>query len=49
MKFGTISFNNKIYNLDYMNSEDMDKLQQSIDLEIEENFKKGEDIIKNNL
>ena len=49
MKFGTISFNNKIYNLDYMNSDDMTKLKESINLEIEENFKKGEDIIKNNL
>ncbi len=49
MKFGTISFNNKIYNLDYMNVEDMTKLQESLDAAIEDNFKKGESIIKNNL
>ena len=49
MKFGTISFNNKIYNLDYMNVEDMTKLQERLDAAIEDNFKKGESIIKNNL
>ena len=49
MKYGTISFKNKIYNLDYMNSEDIIKLQDCIDLEIEENFKIGETIIKDNL
>lgn len=49
MKFGTISFKNKIYNLDYMNSEEIIKLQESIDAEIEESFKAGEKIIKDNL
>ena len=49
MKYGTISFKNKIYNLDYMNQEDIINLQDCIDLEIEENFKIGETIIKDNL
>jgi hypothetical protein len=49
MKFGTVSFDKKIYNLDYMNAEDIAKLEENVGSAIDDNFIIGEKIIKDNL
>lgn len=46
MKLGTIVYDNKIYNLDYMSAEDMQGLLQKIENSKDENFEQGQRIIK---
>ena len=49
MKFGTVSFDKRIYNLDYMNADDIAKLEENVGAAIDNNFIMGEKIIKDNL
>ena len=49
MNFGTVSFDKKIYNLDYMNADDIAKLEENVKAAIDNNFIIGEKIIKDNL
>ena len=46
MKLGTIVYDNKIYNLDYMSTEEMKKLLQEIEKSKSNNFEQGKKIIK---
>ena len=46
MKLGTVVYDNKIYNLDYMSSEDMQGLLQKIENSKDKNFEQGQRIIK---
>ncbi len=45
MKFGTTSFNNKIYNLEYMNSEEIKDLLNQIEKDNDEKFKEIETMV----
>ena len=45
MKFGTTFFNNKIYNLEYMNSEEIKGLLSQIEKDNDEKFKEIETIV----
>lgn len=46
MKLGTVVYNNKIYNLDYMSAEEMKNLKQQIEQEQKSSFKEAKDILK---
>lgn len=46
MKLGTIAYEDKIYNLDYMSSEEIKNLLQKIEVSKNKNFEQGKKIIK---
>lgn len=46
MKLGTVVYENKIYNLDYMTIEEMKELLQKIELEKSTSFKEAKKLIK---
>ena len=46
MKFGTVVYQNKIYNLDYMSIDEMKKLLEMIENEKKENFENGKKILR---
>lgn len=46
MKLGTVVYQNKIYNLDYMSLEEMRTLLATIEKEKEQNIIKAKNIIK---
>ena len=46
MKLGTVVYENKIYNLDYMTIDDMKELLQKIELEKSTSFKEAKNLIK---
>lgn len=48
MKLGTIAYNNKIYNLDYMNMDELKKLLKQIETEKKESFNTAKEMLKNN-
>ena len=45
MKLGTVVYKNKIYNLDYMNSEEVEKLLKKIESDKEKNITEGKKMI----
>lgn len=47
MKLGTVVYQNKIYNLDYMTTEEMEKLLKKIESNKAESFKVAKEIVKN--
>lgn len=46
MKLGTIAYKNKIYNLDYMNAEELKKLLKVIETEKKESFNNIKELLK---
>lgn len=48
MKLGTIAYKNKIYNLDYMNIDELKNLLKQIESEKKESFKNVKEMLKNN-
>ena len=48
MKLGTIAYKNKIYNLDYMNIDDLKILLTLIEMQKKESFKSAKEMLKNN-
>ena len=46
MKLGTVVYDNKIYNLDYMTTEEMKQLLQKIEVSKNTNIEQGKKIIK---
>ncbi len=46
MKLGTVAYEDKIYNLDYMSSEEIKNLLQKIENSKDRNFEQGKRIIK---
>ncbi len=46
MKLGTVVYNNKIYNLDYMSTEEMEQLLKIITEEQKKSFDEAKKIIK---
>ena len=46
MKLGTVVYNNKIYNLDYMTAEEMMELLNKIETEKKNNFENAKRIVK---
>ena len=46
MKLGTVVYNNKIYNLDYMTSEEMMQLLKMISEEKKQKFQEAKKIVK---
>lgn len=48
MKLGTIAFKNKIYNLDYMNADELKYLLKAIETDKKESFKNAKEILKKN-
>lgn len=47
MKLGTVVYDNKIYNLDYMTTEEMKGLLQKIDADKKANIVEAKNIFKN--
>ena len=47
MKLGTVVYKNKIYNLDYMTTEDMEKLLNTIEENKEKEIKQAKEMVKN--
>lgn len=47
MKLGTVVYDNKIYNLDHMTTEEMEKLLSKIEDDKNKTFRDVKDIIKN--
>lgn len=47
MKLGTVVYQNKIYNLDYMTTEEMEKLLKKIETDKAQSFKFAKEIVKN--
>ncbi len=47
MKLGTVVYDNKIYNLDYMTTEEMKDLLQKIEADKKANIKETKDVLKN--
>ena len=47
MKLGTVVYDNKIYNLDYMTTEEMKDLLQKIEAYKKANIKETKDVLKN--
>lgn len=47
MKLGTVVYDNKIYNLDYMTTEEMKMLLQKIETEKKSNILEAKEILKN--
>lgn len=48
MKLGTIAYKNKIYNLDYMNADELRALLKLIETEKKESFNSVKELLKNN-
>ncbi len=48
MKLGTIAYKNKIYNLDYMNIDELKILLKQIENEKKESFRTIKEMLKNN-
>lgn len=48
MKLGTIAYNNRIYNLDYMNTDELKALLRQIETEKKESFNSVKEMLKNN-
>ena len=48
MNFGTIVFNEKIYNLDYMSAEELKEILDAVELEKKHNVSDAKRILKNN-
>ena len=46
MKLGTVVYKNKIYNLDYMSSEELKNLLKEIENESKESFNEAKRIVK---
>ena len=46
MKLGTVVYDNKIYNLDYMTTEEMKQLLRKIEDSKNTNYEQGKNIIK---
>lgn len=46
MKLGTIAYKSKIYNLDYMNADELKKLLKMIETEKKESFKNIKELLK---
>lgn len=46
MKLGTVVYDNKIYNLDYMTIDEMKNLLQEIENAKNSNFNQGKNIVK---
>jgi hypothetical protein len=46
MKLGTVVYENKIYNLDYMTVDEMKNLLEKIEKDKSNNFEQGEKVIK---
>ncbi|MBR3614257.1 MAG: hypothetical protein IKL55_03670 [Clostridia bacterium] len=47
MKLGTVVYDNRIYNLDYMTTEEMKMLLQKIETEKKSNILEAKEILKN--
>lgn len=47
MKLGTVVYNNKIYNLDYMTSEELKELLKNIETDKKDSFKEAKKMIEN--
>lgn len=47
MKLGTVAYNDKIYNLDYMDSDEIKKLLENIELDKSQNLNTQKYEIKN--
>jgi hypothetical protein len=45
MKLGTVVYDNKIYNLDYMTVEEMKNLLKKIEEDKSNNFTQGENVV----
>jgi len=48
MKLGTIVYDNKIYNLDYMSAEEVKEILISVELEKNKNITKGKKVFESN-
>lgn len=48
MKLGTIAYKNKIYNLDYMNVDELKVLLKQIETEKKDSFNNVKKLLKNN-
>ena len=48
MKLGTIAYKNRIYNLDYMNVDELKWLLREIESDKKENFNSVKEMLKNN-
>lgn len=48
MKLGTIAYKNKIYNLDYMNVDELKVLLKQIETEKKDSFNNVKTLLKNN-
>ena len=48
MKLGTIAYNNKIYNLDYMKDDEFKNLLEKIEKEKKDDFNYVKNMLKNN-
>lgn len=46
MKLGTVVYENKIYNLDYMTTEEMKMLLDKIEQEKKNNFSEAKELLK---
>jgi len=46
MKFGTVEYHNKIYNLDYMSIDEMKKLLETIENEKKDDFGEAKKILR---
>lgn len=46
MKLGTVVYDNKIYNLDYMTTEEMDQLLKKIEKEKKDSFAEAKKMLK---
>ncbi|MBO5397353.1 MAG: hypothetical protein J6A36_00235 [Clostridia bacterium] len=46
MKLGTVVYDGKIYNLDYMTSEEVENLLKKVEAEKDKNFAQGKKINK---
>ena len=46
MKLGTVVYDNKIYNLDYMTTDEMKQLLRKIEASKNTNYEQGKNIIK---
>lgn len=47
MKLGTVVYDNKIYNMDYMTTEEMKQLLRKIEEDKKENITKAKEVLKN--
>lgn len=47
MKLGTVVYKNKIYNLDYMTTDDMEKLLSTIEQDKTKEVKEAKEMVRN--